>query len=262
MKKRVYRTHVLMSSAAARLIEQAVLSKPDSLVCLATGVTPTRTYSRVADFARKKKGLFQRTRILKLDEWMGMPIGDPGTCESYLQRNVVEPWGVREPNFVGFEPLPKHDLDECTRIQKWLDRNGPIDLCVLGLGMNGHLGFNEPAEYLRAYAHHTELTAATRGHGMISHLKYKPKYGLTLGMAEILQSRKIVLLVSGSHKRQPLHRLLTGDISTDFPASFLRLHLDITILSDESAQRGETARMIRDRTALELYRKFKTQKPQ
>jgi galactosamine-6-phosphate isomerase len=224
-----------MSRAAAGWIAREFARNPRMLVCLATGGSPARAYEWLGGRARKSPVLFSRLRILKLDEWGGLALTDPGSSEDYLRQRVIRPWGVSQRNFVGFGRGSLRPELDCHRIKKWLDRNGPIDLCVLGLGLNGHLGFNEPGSVLSPAAHVARLAEQTRNHPMVSQSAVKPAYGLTLGMAEILQARQILLLVSGAPKQKPLQRLLRGEISTEFPASLLCLHPKTTIFCDRAA---------------------------
>ena len=235
MKVKIWGNHEAMSMAAAGCIAREFGREPRLLVCLATGSTPVRTYELLGSRARAFPAHFAQLRVLKLDEWAGLPMSDPGSSEAYLQHRVIRPWGVGQRHFVGFASDSRRSQLECQRIQNWLARNGPIDLCVLGLGRNGHLGFNEPGSTLCPVAHRARLSEQTRGHPMVSHISVKPKYGLTLGMAEILQATRILLLVSGEDKRKPLQRLLRGEITTEFPASLLCLHPQTMILCDRAA---------------------------
>ena len=109
---------------------------------------------------------------------------------------------------------------------------------MLGLGANGHLGFNEPAETLRPGPHVAELSESSLGHAMVQGHAANIRYGLTLGMADILRARCIILLVNGRHKHRPMQRLFATDISTCFPASFLYLHPDVTCFCDREAMSG------------------------
>jgi galactosamine-6-phosphate isomerase len=243
MKVKIWANHEAMSRAAASCIAREFGRHPRQLVCLATGSTPARTYELLGCRARKSPALFDHLRVLKLDEWSGLPMSDPGSSETYLQQRVIRPWGVSQRRFVGFVTDPRRPKLECKRIQNWLARNGPIDLCVLGLGSNGHLGFNEPDNTLCPVAHRALLSEQTRAHPMLCHTTVKPDYGLTLGMAEILQARQILVLVSGAHKRKPLKRLLRGEISTQFPASLLCLHPQTMVLCDRDAAVQEPAQV-------------------
>lgn len=235
MQIKIVSDYEAMSRAAAAWIAREVRRQPRLLLCLATGSTPARTYELAGGRTRKSPAIFDRLRVLKLDEWVGLARDDPGSSGNYLLRRVIAPWGVSQERFVGFTPKSRRMKAECGRIRNWLARNGPIDLCILGLGANGHLGFNEPGALLRPAAHCARLAGRTRAHPMVEHTSVKPNYGLTLGMAEILQARRILLLVSGAHKRAPLKRLLRAEISTHFPASLLWLHPQTTVLCDRAA---------------------------
>jgi len=223
-----------MSRAAARFFGAVLRRSPDALFCLATGRTPTRAYDLFVASAQRPASSApstRRMRVLKLDEWGGLAMSDPATCETHLQRHIVRPLGL-EGRFVGFRSNPRSPAGECARIGRWLAANGPIDLCVLGLGVNGHIAFNEPASFLQAGPHVARLAPASLRHSMLQESRTRPRFGLTLGMANLLQSRRILLLVSGSAKRRPLARLLEGKISPAFPASFLWLHPDVTLFFD------------------------------
>jgi len=243
MKVKICGDHEAMSVAAAGCMAREFGRNPRLLLCLATGSTPIRTYELLGIRARRAPAQFARLRVLKLDEWEGLPMSDPGSSEDYLQRCAIRSWGIRQRHFVGFVSTPRRPQLECQRIQKWLASNGPIDLCVLGLGRNGHLGFNEPGRTLSPVAHLARLAAQTTRHPMVSHIAVKPNYGFTLGMAEILQARRILLLVSGEDKRKPLLRLLRGEISTEFPASLLCLHPQTLVFCDYAAAGPKSKRV-------------------
>jgi galactosamine-6-phosphate isomerase len=230
----VFPDHEAMSRAAADLLAEQISRNPDTLLCLATGATPMRSYELLAARRETGAGLFNRLRVLKLDEWGGIPMENPATCESFLRKSFIGPLGL-ESRYIGFHSQPENAAAECDRIRLWLAGNGPIDLCVLGLGVNGHLGFNEPADALQPHAHVATLSAESLKHSMIAKEHVKPKFGLTLGMADLLQARQILLVVNGHSKRAALKQLLSGRISTDFPASFLWLHGNVTLFCDQAA---------------------------
>jgi galactosamine-6-phosphate isomerase len=220
-----------LSAAAAELIAQRIKEKPSLLLCLATGSTPTRTYEVLA--ARPKES-FNQVRVLKLDEWGGIPMDSPATCESYLRKFLIEPLNLSL-RYTAFESQPADSAAECARIGRWLDANGPIDLCILGLGINGHLGFNEPARKLQSRAHIATLSPESLEHSMIQNLPAKPTFGLTLGIEDILDSREILLLVSGQAKAEPLRKTVNGAVDPMFPASYLTEHHGARILCDRDA---------------------------
>jgi galactosamine-6-phosphate isomerase len=212
--------------------------RPNLLLCASAGATPTRAYELLAEERGRRPALFERMRVLKIDEWGGLAMDDPGTCEVYLRRYLVGPLGIGPERYQGFDSRASDFQAECGRMTRWVASQGPIDVCVLGLGVNGHVALNEPGDELRPHAHPARLAAESLAHPMLEASGGRPSRGLTLGMAEILRSRRILVLVSGSRKREPLQRLLEPVISTRFPGSFLWLHPDVTLICDREASAG------------------------
>lgn len=225
----------------AEVIIAELRRKPSLLLCAATGSSPTHAYRLLAEKKKQEPALFDELRIVKLDEWQGLKMSDQGTCESYLRNQLLGPLGVTEDRYFAFRSDPEDPPKECRRIERVLGEQGPIDLCVLGLGVNGHLALNEPAEELTAEPHMAELSESSLQHPMIQHVAAPIRYGLTLGMSDIMRSGKILLLIQGAQKRAVVRRLLAGGISTNLPASLLRLRAGVTylchkdILTDEAS---------------------------
>lgn len=234
LKPIVLADHEAVSHRAAEQVIAALRDNPSVLVCLASGGTPSRTYELLAAEGARRPQLFATMRVLKLDEWGGLPEGAPGTCEHHLRSTLIDPLGLG-PRYTAFASSPAAPAAECARMAAWLASHGPIDVCLLGLGVNGHLGFNEPADALQPHAHVATLSSASLGHAMIGSTTMRPTYGLTLGMADLLQARQVLLLVTGAAKREPLARLLEGRITTMLPASLLHLHANAMLLCDEAA---------------------------
>lgn len=220
---------------AAALIEAELKRKPDLLLCVSSGRTPTGTYDAMVAAARQMPRRFAQLRLIKIDEWAGLPADHPASCELYLQEHLVRPLGIPRSRYASLQGDTPDPAAECRRVERWLDRNGPIDLCILGLGENGHVALNEPSDAMEPGVHVVPLSSRSRQHPMIRTMRPKPTHGLTLGMAAVLQSRRILLLVSGTHKRAMLNRLRERRISTRFPASLLWLHPDVTVICDRAA---------------------------
>jgi len=213
-----------MSIRAARQVLHEVKANKNLLLCTATGNSPKGLYSELVKNCIQYPILFQQIRILKLDEWGGLPENDCATCEYYLERNLLEPLKIPSDRYISFRSNPADPIKECERIQSKLKEKGPIDVCILGLGRNGHLGLNEPAPSLQLYCHVAELSKKSLQHSMIKQLVSSPKYGMTLGMKEILNSGEIILLVWGDSKSEIAKKLLQKNISTYLPASLLWIH--------------------------------------
>ncbi len=227
--------HEEMSRRVADRIAAALRQQPDSLVCLATGASPQRTYELLVGDILANPALGTRARWLKLDEWGGLPPDDPATCESYLRRLVLDPLRVPPDRYTGWHSNPDDPAAECRRIAAWLHDHGPIDLLILGVGINGHLGFNEPARHLQPDPHIAELTDTSLGHSMLDSCQGQVRYGLTLGIGDILAARRILVLVSGAHKAAQLRRMLLEPASPEFPASLLQDHPAVTVYCDATA---------------------------
>lgn len=242
MKVIVTADYTAMSATAAGHIVEHVQTQPDLLLCAASGETPAHTYALLHSHADR----FRHVRVLKLDEWGGLAMDDPGTCEETLQRQLIRPLAVSPDRFHGFASDSADPPAECRRLQQWLREHGPIDLCILGLGANGHLAFNEPAPSLQPFSHVAELAACSQRHAMTELARRKPAYGMTIGIADILASRHILLLVSGIHKRDLFCELLSQRIDTQVPASFLWLHQNVTCICDTDVADGIVNRAMVD----------------
>ena len=220
-----------MSEETSQQIAVKIAAKPDLLLCSASGSSPLGAYKKLA---QNGSIVFEQLRIIKLDEWGGIEMDNPQSCESFLQEHVLKPLRVHPDRYITFQTNPQNKEAECRTVSNYLENNGPIDLCVLGLGLNGHIAFNEPADFLQPFAHIAELSGTSMQHPMASKMDQKPTYGLTLGMAEILQSRKIMIAVTGKKKKVIAENFLSGKITTRLPASFLWLHPNVECLVDKT----------------------------
>lgn len=235
MKIDICQSYSELSQKACDVILYELKWKENLLLCAATGNSPTGTYQLLAEQYGKQPEFFKELRIVKLDEWGGIPMDAPGTCESYLQAHLIQPLELEESRYLSFNSSPYDPQQECSRVQDQLKKEGPIDLCILGLGMNGHLAFNEPADFLQPQAHVASLSASSLEHSMASEMVLKPTYGLTLGMSDILQSKIILILISGAQKRNITNKFLSEKITTLVPASFLWLHPNVICLVEKNA---------------------------
>ena len=224
-----------MSAHASAIVISEIKKKRNALLCAATGNSPTGLYANLASEAESNSSLFADLKILKLDEWGGVPYNHSVTCEYYLRNNLIDPLKISSDRYISFASNPADPLKECKRVEEEIIARGSIDICVLGLGKNGHLGFNEPSHTLEPFCHIAQLSEQSLQHDMVSSLAEKPKYGLTLGLRNILSSKKIILLIAGSDKGSVIEELLTKRISTNLPASMLWLHQNVECLIDQKA---------------------------
>lgn len=235
MKIEKYNSYEELSRKAKDIVVEEIKNKKNLLLCAATGGSPVVTYHLLGKEFQGQPELFDNLQIIKLDEWGGVPMNHPATCETYLQSHLIQPLQIPVSRYTGFSSNPKDPQKECARIQNKLDKTGPIDICILGLGMNGHVAFNEPAEFLHPHCHVAELSAESLEHTMAIEMQEKPTYGLTLGMADILHSKMIVILINGSQKKEIAKKFLSKKITSSVPASFLWLHPNVVCLIEKSA---------------------------
>ena len=219
-----------MSSRAAQIFLNEINKKKDLLICAPTGNSPLGFYQSLALSYSEQPNLFNELRILKLDEWVGISDDDPGSCEYFLQKILLGPLKISGDRYFGFNPNTKNAEHECQRMQAILKKEGFIDLCVLGLGRNGHIGFNEPAQYMQTHCHVVPLSEESKKHTMVEKMTIKPALGMTLGMKDILSSRRIILLVCGEGKDKATEMLLSKKITNQFPATYLWLHKNVDCL--------------------------------
>ena len=235
LKVQVAENYETMSRRAAAQILREMRRRPNLLLCASAGGTPTRTYELLAARCARRPRRFSRLRVLQIDEWAGLAEGHPASCAADLRKKLADPLRLGPARYATFRTAAPEPRRECQRMARWLAAHGPIDLCILGLGGNGHVAMNEPARALVPHVHVARLAKSSRNHSMLKALARKPRHGLTLGIGDILCARRILLLVSGRNKRAVLKQLFKPAVTPRFPASFLWLHPDVTLLCDRQA---------------------------
>jgi glucosamine-6-phosphate deaminase len=226
-----------MSRRAADIIKGVVNSKPDAVLGFATGSTPEGVYKCLIE--DNKKGLvdFSKITSFNLDEYEGLDGSNINSYRYFMDHKLFNYINIYK--YKTFVPNGKAaDLNkECIDYDKKISLAGGIDLQLLGIGSNGHIGFNEPADMLIPTTHVTGLTESTidANSRFFSSLDQVPRRAVTMGMGSILKARRILLLASGENKADVIARLLQGEISTSLPASMLHMHRDVTLIVDKEA---------------------------
>ena len=223
-----------MSQQGAEIVMREIERKSDLLFCVASGGSPTGLYQEMVKSYRFNADFFSELRVIKLDEWGGLDEGSTFSSEYDVQEKFIKPLEIGEDRYITIDPMTENPKEECLRVQKELSENGPIDICILGIGVNGHIALNEPAEKLQLDCHVAVLAPTTLNHGMIKTLSHPPTFGMTLGIGNIMDSNRIILFISGKGKKQALEQLLTREITTQFPASMLWLHPNVDLIIDET----------------------------
>lgn len=225
---------------AAGLMASAIRRNPTLSVVLATGNSPMDTYARLAELQRDGKVDARRMRVFQLDSYIGTPDDDPRSLFGWMDRSFLSPLGIVANNVVRFASAPTDVSRECHAFRKEIEACGGFDLSVLGLGPNGHLGFNEPPSDPQSTTRMVDLTQES----VVSNAAYwggqdaVPRQAMTVGLDALLAARQTLLIVTGAAKREILKRVLAGPVSSMVPASYLRDADNVTIIADRAAWSG------------------------
>lgn len=226
-----------LSDRAARLLADAIAAKPDLALIPATGDTPMGAYARLAGIAATEGTETGRLRVFQLDEYLGLPPGDRRLLAGWMDRSLIQPLGIAEAGVVRFASEAADPGETCAAWDAALAAAGGADLVVLGLGPNGHLGFNEPPTDRDAPTRVVELTPESiRSNGPYwGGEEFVPRRAVTAGMTALLAARQVVLLVSGGRKHGILHRTVGGDVTPEVPGSWLQTVPDAIVIADRAA---------------------------
>ena len=229
-----------LSFAGADWLVGAIRARPNAVMIVATGNTPMGVYRELAE--RRSRGLIDTSqlRVFQLDAYLGVAPADRRSLYGWMRRSFIEPLGIAEENVFRLAG-DADDLREACRLYDAAVREvGGFDISILGLGPNGHLGFNEPSSLPEAPTRVVDLTPES----IVSNAHYwgseeqVPRQAMTCGMDLLLAARHTILLVSGAHKHQILHRAIEGPQTPEVPASYLQLAADVTVLADRAAWEG------------------------
>jgi glucosamine-6-phosphate deaminase len=208
---------------------------------LPTGKTPVGFYHELAAIAAAGHVDFSQASTFNLDEFLGIPPTHPGSYRQYMEHHLFSRVNLKPENIHFLDGSAPDPGAECRRYERAIEEAGGIDIQILGIGTNGHIGFNEPASELQARSHRVILKPETRRSNaafFAGDASAVPHEALSMGMATILQARAIVLLATGRTKAPCVERMVHGPITTALPASFLQVHHDVEIMVDEAAAEG------------------------
>lgn len=229
-----------ISIKAAKIIEAQIRKNPKSVLGLATGSTPIGMYNELSRMYREEGLDFSEITSVNLDEYYPIAPENINSYKYFMDDNLFNHVNINKAN----THLPKgsaEDADaECRAYDELIKSTGGISIQVLGIGENGHIGFNEPADELVSGTHMVELTESTINANArnFDSADDVPRHALTMGMASIMSAEKIILLISGKKKHFALKKLLDDKINTNVPATLLKLHKDVVVLYDKEAYEG------------------------
>ena len=236
MQLQTFKDYQTLSHSVASEIIELVKKQPNAVLCLASGHTPVLTYSIMAERAVSEKIDFTQCSFIGLDEWMGIPPDVEGSCHFFLQKNVFGPLHISTSQYHVFDALAGDLARECRKMDEIISEKGGIDLMLLGVGMNGHIGFNEPGVSFDNHAHFVQLDDTTRSVGQ----KYFANQtalgkGLTLGVTTVMETKKVILMANGVKKAEVMKNVLEGPITNKVPASIIRTHHNALVMIDDEA---------------------------
>lgn len=226
-----------LSDIAAKKVIEVINKKPNAVIGLATGSTPMGLYDKLVTYYKEKKVDFSKVTSFNLDEYVGLPAHHPQSYRYFMNNNFF--------NHINIDPKNTHlpngmaqDIElECKNYDTMLEKSNSIDIQILGIGTNGHIGFNEPNDTLIVGTHVAALAKETlkANSHFFSTISEVPTKAITMGIGNIIKAKEIVLLANGNVKSDIIRKLLNDEISTQTPASLLKLHPHVTLIVDSLA---------------------------
>ncbi len=227
-----------MSRKAANIISAQVIMKPNCVLGLATGGTPVGAYAQLVDWYNKGDIDFSEVTTVNLDEYRGLPKEHPESYWSFMHKNLFDKVNI-DPAKINLPDGTNPDAeDACTKYNQIIHAVGGIDLQLLGIGHDGHIGFNEPGEAFELETHCVDLTAETieaNKRFFDGNEDLVPKQAYTMGIKTIMQARKVLMVANGKGKAEIIKKAFFGPVTPEVPASILQMHPDFILVGDEEA---------------------------
>jgi len=228
-----------MSRAAADLVIEQIKSKPGSLLCFPSGDSPAGMFKYLVADAHEGKVDFSKCYFVGLDEWVGMGKEDEGSCTNFLFEHFFTPMGIKPDKMLFFDARSA-DLDSaCKTMDDFIKLHGRLDIMLVGIGMNGHIGLNEPGTAFNLYAHHSPLAPVTISVGQ-KYFKQQTTLteGITLGLKHLKEAKIPMLIASGVKKAGIIAQALEGEVTDQLPASIFQTLRSAIVILDEGAASG------------------------
>lgn len=240
MKIIVCRNYAEMSAEAAKIVAEQIKSKPNSVLGLATGSTPEGMYACLAAMHRDEKLDFSNVTSVNLDEYYPISPDNDQSYRYFMNYHLFDKVNIDKSNTYVPDGTAEDPDKFCADYEKLIEKLGGVDLQVLGIGRNAHIGFNEPGDVLYPDTHLTELTPSTieANSRFFASVDDVPKHALTMGIASILRAKKVIVLASGAEKHNAVLKLLGNTLETKYPATMLTLHNDVTLICDSASYNG------------------------
>ena len=236
MKLIVCKDYDEMSQKAASLAAESIGDAGEKLISFPGGETPLGMVSAFVEMVNSGKADISRTRFVQLDEWVGLGGDEKGSCVHFIKQNLLNRLHYPFLDFHLINALAPEIQKECMHLDDYIERFGPLDLSVLGIGLNGHLGFNEDGVNFENNAHIIPLSGTTKKiMGKYFDRDHPLEYGITQGIKQIMAAKKVILIANGAHKAAILGRAFNGPVTNAVPASVLQDHNNCYIITDVEA---------------------------
>ena len=238
MQTLIFENSARLADAVSDEIITTLKNKPESLLCMASGHSPKMTCEFFTDKIKKGEADGSRFHFVGLDEWMGVMPSTPGSCYNDFRERIFEPLGVDSSRYHLFAGMSEDPETECRRMDEYIDSRGGIDLMIVGLGLNGHIGFNEPGCDFNARSHVAVLdeTTATVGQKYFQSPTKLDK-GITIGFAHLRAAKKVILIASGKAQASIVYKSFKGPVTNSVPASIMQeLPNGLVMLDAEAAE--------------------------
>lgn len=230
------RTYEELSQRAADLIAAVIKEKKECVLGLATGSSPLGTYDRLAELCHAGEVDFSAVTSVNLDEYVGLTGDNPQSYRYFMDHNLFSKVNIRRDHTFVPSGVAADPEKECRDYDARIEALGGIDLQLLGIGLDGHIGFNEPADCFTKETHLVDLDASTiqANARFFENEAQVPRRAVTMGMGGIMGAKKVLLIASGSNKKEILEKAFSGPITPAVPASILQLHPDVTVIYSET----------------------------
>ncbi|ABY92722.1 MAG: Glucosamine-6-phosphate deaminase [Caldanaerobacter subterraneus] len=226
-----------MSKKAAEIVKKQIKEKPNTVLGLATGSTPLGMYKHLIEMYKRGEIDFSNVITFNLDEYIGLSPDHPQSYHYFMFHNFFNHINIKKENVHIPNGIAEDLEEECRKYEEEIEKAGGIDLQILGIGINGHIGFNEPDESIETKTHVVTLTEKTinANKRFFKSAEEVPRKAITMGLGSIMKAKKIVLLASGKNKAEAIKETIKGQLTTKVPATVLALHHDVTIIIDKEA---------------------------
>ena len=237
MKVYIGKNYDEMSRIAANVLSAQVMMKPDCVLGLATGSTPIGTYKVLIERCAAGDLDFSQVKSINLDEYVGLSGEHDQSYRYFMNNNLFNHINIDKANTNVPNGLAEDVDAECARYNDVINTLGPIDIQVLGMGHNGHIGFNEPDDHFPLETHKVDLAQSTidANARFFASADEVPRQALTMGIKTIMQAKKVLVVVSGKDKAEIVKKAFTGPVTPEVPASILQMHSDVILVADEAA---------------------------